>query len=236
MAGNFLQRVDNFARFVGRNEQDRLSEVKSPVRRRILQGAMATRVLPCIFGKYYYRKDYLPIERFGLDVIGQGYHSIAARDPKTDMVLKFHYRYVGYPETKLRNIIEVFEEKQERCCALGNIAVRQTYEIGDSPYDPTQPIIIARQKFVPVKYNVALAGMPREDIHSIPDIERFTAASREMIDTCAAVADLFGHGNLVVADDKLRLVDPIPLVAEERQKTRYDEAAAVIGSIDKNIA
>ena len=55
------------------------------------------------------------------------------------------------------------------------------------------------------------------------------AGNTKMLYGHKAVADIFGHGNLVVNDDnELKLVDPIPLVAEEASQARYHEAKNIV--------
>ena len=76
---------------------------------------MATKLLPLLFGRYYNRKDYSPIERFGLSVIGRGHHSIAAHDPKTDTVIKFHYRHSNHTEAEMEQMVRELEGKQRKC-------------------------------------------------------------------------------------------------------------------------
>lgn len=233
MTVNILQRAGEFARFVGQNNPDKLLEVRNPARRLLLQGAMATKLLPLLFGRYYNRKDYSPIEHFGLSVIGRGHHSIAAHDPKTDTVIKFHYRHSNHTEAEMEQMVRELEGKQQKCLStLGAIAVSQTYEIDSSPYNPSRPIIIARQQFIPTKRAIMLADIPRQGIRSIPDIREFMAGNTKMLYGHRAVADIFGHGNLVVNNDnELKLVDPIPLVAEEASQARYHEAKNIVKEI-----
>lgn len=238
---HIVKRTRQFCRFVGDNNPDKLPEVGNPLRRKMLAVAMGTKILPFIFGRYIHHKYYAPIEKHGLKVIGQGYHSIAALDPKNGTVMKFHYRYADHTaEEEMQQLIDDFEHRQEKLTStLGEIAVSQTYDIDQSPYDPSMPMIIARQKFIPAKQIVRLDTMALTDSLNLPDIKDFLSGNIAMIDDHAAVADLFGRGNVVVSEQNekpaLRMVDPIPLIAEESSQTRYDEAVGIIDKLSQNL-
>lgn len=215
--------LDKGGRFIGWDNPERLDEVVIPWQQKLLAGAIKTRILPRILKDYYYRKDILPIEQHGLTVVGQGYTAIAARDEKIGEIFKFHYTMPGYTENELSRTIEELQRKQEICLThLGNIAVSQEYEIDTSPYDQSEPIIVARQPFVLAERSIDLQKTIDRDVALIPDIKEFAVGNMNMIEEHRAVADVLGRGNLVVNNEgRLKLIDPIPLFDEEIPSSTY---------------
>ncbi len=227
-------RANELGRFLADpNATQRLAEVRSPLRKKIIQVGLASTALRDQLRVYYDTYDTKPYREAGLTVIGRGFYSIATLEQSTQTVRKFHYRYTGESENVLQSIIDEYQHKQRLCQRyLGAVAVTQTYHIEPAPYDATIPMIVATQPLIRCRRFLDLVTHPprASQVRSISSMEQFLAGNHQLITHHQAVSGLVGRHNLgITPAGELRLVDPIPLLATRPlDATPYQQSCQAI--------
>ncbi len=207
-------RIEQIATFV--NSPDAYEQLSSgtmnPLRAMVIRAVMLTPGLPHFLHERVGAPGY---RQAGLDILGIGFHAVTVKDGE-DSVRKYYRRTVGASEASQREIIKIWNAKQNMILAhLGEYAVPQFFEIGENPLNNTQSIVTATQARISSVGSINMFkpdSIPKSALHFFHDSQQMNLTNGN-----SAVPDLIGKENALIeaSTGAIKLIDPIALVRED---------------------
>ena len=149
----------------------------------------------------------------GETIIGLGFHSVVLRDGD-DMVRKIHHRTLGLSPNEQTEHARTLERRQACMLrAFPTIAVAQEFSVQPFTLNPNRTCVVARQPYI----------SNAKGVNSLQPSETYRAflqAACDEYNRTGQLPDIVGTDNILETEQGLRMVDTIPLSADNPADVR----------------
>jgi len=193
-------------------KQDLLTEVKSEPNRAlrlaktaVLTGALKAGELGA--NVFYARVATRSYQRAGHEVVGMGYHTVVIKEDEK-LVRKIYHRTHRWSTERLSlESARLLEAQESVLDEFPDSAIPQSVTIGEFPLDPTRHCLVAQQDYIK-------DGIPVDFLHPSDAARDFLEDSCAMYDRTGSIPDIVGLANVFDTPSGLKIIDTIPLSAE----------------------